>query len=217
MLSIRNTHTHTHIVRHTCIEIEKDFWANDEVILLAALGFKSGLNRWSCGLCFGFSCGSYAGWLTDCRSVNITQAWELAGWLAALATPRPLTTDSSSDEQHTLCGHVSRRWVGQKPSWLKDNECVDVRAFNVPKQWWISDETETSQAKNNEAFSPAHPPPPRSLGLPSYRLGLSSLCGQFALNLLDCRTEFGAISARSLFLAIPLSLAHSLSICLTVH
>lgn len=82
MLSIRNTHTHTHIVRHTCIEIEKDFWANDEVILLAALGSKSGLSRWSCGLCFGFSCGSYAGWLTDCRSVNITQAWELAGWLA---------------------------------------------------------------------------------------------------------------------------------------
>lgn len=38
MLSIRNTHTHTHadIVRRTCIEIEKDFWANDEVILWAA-------------------------------------------------------------------------------------------------------------------------------------------------------------------------------------
>lgn len=37
MLSIPNTHTHTHtdIVRHTCIEIEKDFWANDEVILWA--------------------------------------------------------------------------------------------------------------------------------------------------------------------------------------
>lgn len=96
MLSIRNTHTHTHIhadiVRHTCIEIEKDFWANDEVILWAALGLKSGLSRWSCGVCFGFSCGSYAGWLTDCRSVNITQAWELTGSLG----------DATTDEQHEL-------------------------------------------------------------------------------------------------------------------